>query len=189
MGLVTAEFDTKIFPNGIPFKHLRDTLDSLPGESRVTVVYEAYDSSLCTNLYVVCFKNDNFPDGTKVVSKYKQISAHMGAVTVFDGVDVIWMNTVQNNPLAGVPGQVPPPPSPTGITSGNGQYTIPNIQPTYTLNINGSHVQHTGTYIPATHPYQNIGDDAEKESPTSCDCGADSVGGGHSNWCSTNVPF
>jgi hypothetical protein len=180
MGWIFSNFSASMFPDGIPFEHIQQIANSIPGKSTVFGVNYFSMSSF----YVLKILNDLFEDGTEIVPKFKSVTFSPPnkpsyCVTIFDGIDVI------DPPIQKVP--VPP----TNNVGSSGQGLYPNGGGWYSNNNNSPYsLSPTGTYnYKVTSVF--LGDpDAEKETkpsnPTNkCTCGAHAVGGGHSNYCDT----
>lgn len=186
MGKMSMEFMVAAFPDGIDFKLIQEVLNSLEGECYINgFTRNIYPDG--SETYLIHFTNSHFLDGTTVMAKYRSLYNSMGQTVIFDGVIITEPPNAQISvgPLlgySGAPGTNGQPPSsvqnsqpPTPVALGS----LPSILQ--------QQRQPNPSKPPAAHPYANIDNDIN--SVSACTCGAGSVGGGHSRWCDTNVPF
>lgn len=175
MGKIFTVFNSSISPisngTGIDFSIINQIFNSLPGKTYLDSI------SLCTNSSIrVEGQNDNFIDGTEIVGNYRRLpvphanGSSIAFVDVFQGVTII----DPPQPQAQLQAQA----IPSVWTSGN-IYNVPFTIPTPSV----ANIFITGNInnIPSSHLCL---------SPIlrNCTCGAEKVGGGHSEWCDSVGP-
>jgi hypothetical protein len=169
MGKFTVDFSPhlKSVFNGLGryhpnFKDISNTLNALEGTTYILKMEEIFSANTSSNLWRIEAENDNVMDGSSIIAKYKIIS--QGGINgviqqrVFDGIDII------------------DPPQAPAIQSSSS--SISNAPP-------------SGWFLPAG-VYNNAGIPVPNNVPINiniappiikCVCGAESVGGPHSNYC------
>jgi len=170
-------------PNGIDFYILEQIFNALSGTTTITKIGQ--DPSSYS--FLIEAENDQFLDGTEIVPNwttgYQNTGGFSSGYTVFKGIAVI---DPQTQGMVGSP-------STGNFSSGGGVVTItaPGISGggSYHYFIGGGGA---GSATPAIPPYKALtgiqppsDDDAVlKDDADACVCGAGSVGGAHSSWCS-----
>lgn len=190
MGKISIKFDlsmssvaTGLPRNGIYFEKIQQIINSLPGKTIIISFLELPQNfAIFSTIWELIAENDNFDDGTEVTGKYRTKTSIINGVlrtcTLFDGIDIISPNQAN------------------ATQPGNGGGTITSVGTTYSSSVPVNITISPPKYVVAptvanllqgAPVYKGIYKDFDISFRTSnCTCGAETVGGLHSNWCDTN---
>jgi hypothetical protein len=171
----------------IPFRELKQIIDSLPDETYITSIHSAIFMSIASYDYTVEAENNHFMDGTEIVGNWTRnsntINGTLKAYNIFSGVTIVNPPTKQttqattgnvslggNGTGVGGSGIYTTPPANAG-TWGTWSYTFPST----------SHISFSGVPVGIDTSSGQI----TVTLPTTgkCTCGAEKVGGMHSSYC------